>query len=77
MDSIIKSLIGKTYVDLFGQRLQEIFVPTFTEAERVVKKALIKLFRIWEHFFNTRILSPIAQAIDLERWEQELLTQTD
>jgi hypothetical protein len=64
MDNIIKKL-GDLYIGLFQSRLAEIFEPSFMEGGREMKKALIKLFRIWEYYFPPRVLSPIALRLNL------------
>lgn len=51
MDSIIKNVQGE-YIRLFEDRIAAIFDSAFENAPLEEKRSLIKMFLIWDLFFN-------------------------
>lgn len=57
LDSILKNVQGD-YVKLFQERIATIFASIFANSQSIdEKRSLIKMFKIWDLFFNEKILA--------------------
>lgn len=65
IDSILKNVQG-SFVPLFEQSMPRVFSFAFTQAANDdEKRALIKLFKVWEIFLQPAVLEQISTALKL------------
>ncbi len=67
LDSIVKQVQGD-YIKNFESRIAELFGETFEKCEMEAKKSLIKMFKIWDLFFNPTVLENISRKLELHEY---------
>lgn len=88
LDSILKNVQGD-YIRLFEEKIAALFETAFESTTSMdEKRSLIKMFKIWDLFFQPHILEGISQRLQLPEYvsytismnslqERNLLTDSD
>lgn len=68
LDSILKNVQGD-YIRLFEEKIAALFETAFESTTSMdEKRSLIKMFKIWDLFFQPHILEGISQRLQLPEY---------
>ena len=73
LDSILKNVQGN-YIKQFEQQMPQVFEIAFQNSkDDGQRKALIKLFKVWEFFLNKKLLAQISLALNISQHVEDPL----